>query len=165
MEKRVLIALLLVALLGMAKLAPAEDNSPQLPVPRFVVLNADEVNVRTGPGIRYPMKFILKRDGLPVEIIKEFDVWREIRSKDGDEGWVHKSLLSGKRGVIITGHLQALLKEPNVGARPVVKLEPGVIAGLDRCEKEWCYLKVASYKGWIKRESIWGVYPDEAVTK
>ena len=145
--------------------AHAEDNSPQLPIPRFVTLATNETNVRTGPGVRYPIKFILNKEELPVEIIKEFDVWREIRSIDGDEGWVHKSLLSGKRAAIIKGPIQTLHKKPDVASKPVVRLEPGVIAGLDRCADEWCYLKVASYKGWMKRENLWGVYPDEKFGK
>lgn len=146
-------------------LSAAEEAAPQLPIPRFVTLDADEVNVRTGPGVRYPIKFIFNRDGLPVEIIKEFDVWRQIRSLDGDEGWAHKSLLSGKRAVIITGHIQTLFKKPDEGTKPVVKLEPGVIASLDHCDNGWCYLDVASYSGWIKRENLWGVYPEEKFVK
>jgi SH3-like domain-containing protein len=142
-----------------------EDKTLPLPVPRFVTLNADEVNLRTGPGLRYPVRLVLKKDGLPVQIVKEFDVWREIADQDGDQGWVHKSLLSGRRAVIISGPIQTLHRAPEEGAKPVVKLEPGVIAGLDRCEKEWCYLKIASYKGWIKRENVWGVLPDEQFTK
>ncbi len=166
MENRVLTALVLVVLIGLAGSAYAEEDAPsQLPVPRFVTLNADEVNLRTGPGLRYPVRLVLKKDGLPVQIIKEFDVWRQIEDKDGDEGWVHKSLLSGKRAVIVSGPVQTLLRKPDEGTKPVVKLEPGVIAGLDRCEKEWCYLSVASYKGWLKRENIWGVYPDEKFSK
>jgi len=145
--------------------AAEEENNTQLPVPRFVTLNADEVNLRTGPGLRYPVELVLKKDGLPVEIVKEFDVWRQIADKDGDKGWVHKSMLSGKRSVIVTGPAQTLYKKPDDGAKPVVKLEPGVIAGLDRCDREWCYLKIASYRGWIKRKNVWGVLPDEKFTK
>lgn len=148
-----------------APVAKAEPTGISLPLPRFVTLNADEVNLRTGPGLRYPIKVILKKDGLPVQIIKEFDVWRQISDKDGDEGWVHMSLLSGKRAVIISGSMQTLHKKPDEGTKPVVKLEPGVIAGLDHCEQEWCYLRIASYKGWLKRENVWGVYPDEKFTK
>ena len=74
-------------------------------------------------------------------------------------------MLSGRRSVIVTGPVQTLLRKPDEDAKPVVKLEPGVIAGLDRCDKEWCYLKVASYKGWLKRENVWGVFPDEKFTK
>lgn len=167
MENKISIVLALMLCLMAGAVQAAEENSAatQLPVPRFVSLNSDDVNLRTGPGLRYPVKIVLKKDGLPVEIIKEFDVWRQIEDKDGDKGWVHKSMLSGKRKVIVTGPVQKLLKKPDEGAKPVVKLEPGVIAGLDRCENGWCYLKVASYKGWIKRENVWGVFPDEKFTK
>lgn len=143
---------------------PLEQPQP-LPVPRYVTLGADEVNLRTGPGLRYPVKVVLKKDGLPVQIIKEFDVWRQIVDKDGDSGWVHKSMLSGKRAVVITGPVQTLLRKADENSKPVVKLEPGVIAGLDRCEQEWCYLKIASYKGWIKRENLWGILPGEKFGK
>jgi SH3-like domain-containing protein len=167
--KKTFFAIIALSFLGAAGMSYAfdllskagETTVSELPVPRFVTLNADEVNIRTGPGVRYPIKLIIKKDGLPVEIIKEYDVWRQIKDSEGDEGWVHKSLLSGKRSVIVEGRLQTLFKKPDPDAKPVVKLEPGVIAGLDRCEKEWCYLRVASYKGWVKRESLWGVYPDE----
>ena len=168
MKNKVLTVLLILLSLGVAGLAHAAET-PGAPTedkfPRFSALGADEVNVRTGPGTRYPIKFILKKDLLTVEIVNEFDVWRQIRTLEGDEGWVHKTLLSGKRTVIIKGHMQTLLKKAELGTKPVVKLEPGVIATLDRCENEWCYLKVASYKGWIKRENIWGVYPDEKFKK
>ncbi|TAL27090.1 MAG: hypothetical protein EPN97_18195 [Alphaproteobacteria bacterium] len=143
--------------------APADNVNagPQLPVPRFVTLSVDEVNVRTGPALKYPIKFIIRRDGLPVEIMREFDVWRQIRDKDGDIGWVHKSMLSGKRAVIIKETVQPLLKKPEESARPVVKLEPDVIASLQKCKGDWCAVKVQSYEGWIKRSGIWGVYKDE----
>ena len=169
MENRLLTVLALALCLGLtgnlASAAEEEAAATQLPVPRFVTLNTDEVNLRTGPNLRYPIKLVLKKDGMPVQIIKEFDVWRQISDKDGDEGWVHKSMLSGRRSVIVTGPVQTLLRKPDEDAKPIVKLEPGVIAGLDHCDKEWCYLKVASYKGWLKRENVWGVYPDEKFTK
>jgi SH3-like domain-containing protein len=168
MENKFVTILAFILCLGWTGLGYAAEEEPaasQLPVPRFVTLNADEVNLRTGPGLRYPVVLVLKKDGLPVQIVKEFDVWRQIADKDGDKGWVHKSMLSGKRSVIVTGPLQTLLRKPDAGSKPVVKLEPGVIAGLDHCEQEWCYLKVASYKGWIKRKDVWGVFPEEKFTK
>jgi SH3-like domain-containing protein len=143
--------------------APADnvDAGPRLPVPRFVTLGTDEVNVRNGPALKYPIKFIIRKDGLPVEIVREFDVWRQIRLREGDIGWVHKSMLSGKRAVVIKGQTQRLLKKPDDSARPVVKVEPDVIATLAKCKGSWCEVKVQSYEGWIKRDGIWGVYPDE----
>lgn len=136
-------------------------NSSSLPIPRFVSIDADEVNLRTGPGLRYPIRWVISKEGLPVEIIREFDVWREIRDIDGDEGWVHKSMLSGRRTVSVEGQVRTIYKKPDRDSRPVAKLEPGVIAELDRCEDQWCYVRVAGYKGWLKRDEIWGVYPSE----
>ena len=177
MENRFLILLIITFFLGITVPAYAEKIPTSSPVPRFMTLSANKVNVRAGPGQRYPIRIILKRKGLPVEIIKEFDVWYQIQSNDGDKGWVHKSLLSGKRAVIIIGSTRTLFKKPKVGAMPVVKLEPGVIAYLDRCDracsdahtdncnKVWCYLKIAGYKGWIERKNIWGVYSNEVFIK
>jgi SH3-like domain-containing protein len=170
MLKKILMTCLVVLSLqasAFAEKAPYTDKTPEekLPIPRFVTLGTDEVNVRTGPGLRYPIRVIIRRDGLPVEIIREFDVWRQIRDIDGEEGWVHKSMLSGKRAVVVRGTVQPVLKKPEDGARPVVKLEPGVMATLDKCAERWCEIEVASYSGWIKRESLWGVYPDEKFEK
>lgn len=137
------------------------EGAQPLPVPRFVTLGPDEVNLRTGPGIRYPIRLVIRKQGLPVEVIREFDVWRQVRDKDGDEGWVHKSMLSGRRSVVVNGSTQVVLRKPDDGARPVVRLEQGVIASLDKCESAWCRLSVGGYTGWIKRDVIWGVYPTE----
>lgn len=153
---------IMVALVALAGAARAQEEAPsQLPIPRFVTLGTEEVNVRTGPGLRYPIRIVIRKQGLPVEIIREFDVWRQIRDHDGEEGWVHKSMLSGRRAVIVQGATQPLLKKPETDARPVVRLEPGVIAGLETCPDAWCELKVGGYSGWMQRANVWGVYPDE----
>lgn len=172
----------MLAVTGVFQAAQAQDTAPDsspaakaieaakgmlpegvqpLPVPRFVTLGPEEVNLRTGPGIRYPIRLVIRKQGLPVEVIREFDVWRQIRDKDGDEGWVHKSMLSGRRSAVTIGSTQVLLRKPDESARPVVRLEPGVIATLDKCEAVWCRLAVGGYDGWIKRDVIWGVYADE----
>lgn len=163
LKKQRFIALVwLILMMFFSFSAVAEDEKASgLPVPRFVTLATDEVNLRTGPGLRYPVRLVVRKDGLPVEIIREFDVWRQVRDMDGDEGWVHKSMLSGRRAVIIKSTVQTLLKKPVPDARPVVKLEPGVIALLDTCQEDWCEISAASYDGWIKRTAIWGVYPEE----
>lgn len=136
--------------------------SDSLPVPRFVSLATGEVNLRTGPGMRYPVKLVVRKSGLPVEVVREFDVWRQVRDIDGDEGWVHKSMLSGRRSVVIKTQVQTLLRKADSGAKPVAKLEPGVIARLQTCKDAWCEVNASGYNGWIKKETIWGVYPDEA---
>lgn len=139
----------------------AETGGDSLPVPRFVSLGTDEVNLRTGPGMRYPVKLVVRKSGLPVEVVREFDVWRQVRDVDGDEGWVHKSMLSGRRSVMIRGQVQTLLRKPDAGAKPVAKLEPGVVARLQTCKDSWCKLAVSGYDGWLNKQNIWGVYPDE----
>lgn len=153
---------LLFPALGFADPAQEGKGGAQLPVPRFVSLGTDEVNLRAGPGLRYPIRLVVRREGLPVEVIREFDVWRQVRDKDGDEGWVHKSMLSGKRMAIVTGSMRTLYKKPLADSRPVAKLEPGVIVRLKGCGGEWCEIAVSGYAGWIRRSDIWGVYPQEA---
>lgn len=133
-----------------------------LPIPRFVTLATDEVNVRSGPGIRYPIRTIIRKQGLPVEIIREFDVWRQVRDREGEDGWVHKSMLSGKRAVIVMGEVEPLLRKPEAEARAVARLEPGVVAALETCKGEWCEIEVGGYGGWMMREKLWGVYPEES---
>lgn len=167
-----LIALFFLLATASASFAGEEDvssgavsgfNTSSLPVPRFASLATDEVNVRTGPGLRYPIKWILTKENLPIEIIREFDTWREIRDIEGGTGWVHKSLLSGKRTAVIEGHIRTVYKKTSVESRPVIKLEPGVVIDIDKCDDGWCFLKVAGYKGWIRRDEIWGVYPNEEI--
>lgn len=137
-------------------------GAESLPVPRFVSLATGEVNLRTGPGMRYPVKLVVRKSGLPVEVVREFDVWRQVRDIDGDDGWVHKSMLSGRRSVIVKAQVQTLLRKPESSAKPVAKLEPGVVARLQTCKEGWCEINASGYDGWIKKETIWGVYPDEA---
>lgn len=139
--------------------AAGGDN---LPVPRFVSLGTGEVNLRTGPGMRYPVKLVVRKSGLPVEVVREFDVWRQVRDIDGDEGWVHKSMLSGRRSIVVRGQMQTLLRRPEANARAVARLEPGVIARLHTCNASWCQVNVGGYTGWLKKETLWGVYPEEA---
>jgi SH3-like domain-containing protein len=132
-------------------------------VPRFVSLRSDEVNLRTGPGERYPIDWVLVKKGLPVEVIEEFDVWRRVRDWQGSEGWVHQRMVAGARTVIVTGKLRTLRAEPGDGAPALAQVEPGVIARLIECRDAWCRVEAESIKGWLKRGEIWGVYADETV--
>src|SRR5690349_11644648 len=98
-----------------------------LPIPRFASLRSDEVNVRTGPGTRYPVDWVYKRKAMPVEIVAEFENWRKIRDWQGASGWVHQSLLTGKRSFIISSRTASLYKTPASSADVVAKLEPEVM--------------------------------------
>ena len=141
-----------------------------LPLPRFVSLGSDEINLRAGPGSQYPIEWIYVRESLPVEVIAEFDNWRRIRDHEGVEGWVYHALLSGRRGVLIRGEgPQDLLSRPRGGADPVARAEPGVIGALLRCpaadtvEGDFCYVDLGGHRGWMPRAELYGVYPFEEV--
>lgn len=136
-----------------------------LPIPRFVTLRAREVNARTGPGVRYPIDWVFQRPNLPVEVVAEFDTWRKIRDSDGTEGWVHQSMLSGRRTVIVKTAVRLLRREPSESAAPIARLEPGVIGWLESCRDIWCEVEVAGIDGWLRRDDVWGVLSDEAVSE
>lgn len=143
--------------------APMEKTSSSgLPIPRFVSLGADKVFVRTGPALRYPIKWVYQRANLPVEITQEFDTWRKIRDMDGDDGWVHQSLLSGERYGIVKGEANlALRKEPEEGGRILAVVEPNVVAALSTCAGAWCEVSADGYTGWAQRKFLWGIYDSE----
>ena len=105
-----------------------------LQVPRFVSLSSNKINVRAGPGRRYPIKWIFQRKNLPVKIIAESDTWRKIKDHEGIEGWVHQRMLSGRRWAIILGETTLITKRQNKFAAPgVARFEAGVIASLEEC--------------------------------
>ena len=135
------------------------------PIPRWASLRSDEVNLRTGPGTRYPVEWVYRRRDLPVEIEREFEAWRLIADHDGVKGWVHSATLVGRRSFVVKGKDRVLRKSAADDAAPVAILKPGVVGRLRTCDaaKTWCELQVGDHRGWLKREDIWGVYPGEAV--
>jgi SH3-like domain-containing protein len=134
-----------------------------LPLPRFVSLRAAEVNLRIGPGVRYPIDWVYRRRGLPVEVIDEFETWRRIRDHEGTTGWVHQSMLDGRRSVIVTGKACLLRRAPEDAAAGIARLESGVIARLEGCEGEWCRVAVDRFGGWLRRGEVFGLRPGETV--
>jgi len=151
------------AALAADKPVNAQRKGSGLPIPRFASLRSDEVNVRTGPGTRYPVDWVFKRKGMPVEIVAEFENWRKIRDWQGASGWVHQSLLTGKRSFIIAAKAASLHKTPAASAEVVAKLEPEVMGEIRSCAGDWCRVKVSSVSGWIERTRMWGVYKSEPI--
>ena len=141
---------------------PEVFNNSGLPIPRFVSLRSDKVYVRTGPAQRYPIKWIFVRKNMPIEIIQEFDTWRKIRDIKGEEGWIHQSLLSGKRNAIVKAEDGALvLRKPVEGAKPVALMEQNVQVALERCQEAWCRVEAGDFSGWMQKNLLWGVYQNE----
>ena len=135
-----------------------------LPIPRFVSLRTDPINMRAGPGMRYPVDWVYRRRHLPVEVVEEFETWRKIRDPDGAEGWVHQSMLTGRRTGVVKGEVRRLRQANAEDGEQVATVEPGVVVSLQRCPTgPYCRVEVNGLRGWLKRDEIWGVYPDEPV--
>ena len=130
-----------------------------LPLPRFVSLRANEVNLRLGPAWCYPIEWVYIRRGLPVEITAEYDIWRRIREFDGTTGWVYRRRLSGQHTVLVAGDTRALYDEPDTASRA----EPGVQGSLLSCAGSWCRVAIGDVRAFIPRSHIWGVYADEQI--
>lgn len=162
---------LLMSPMAMAQDAPAQGelgvdtdvkSSSGLPIPRFVSLADEKVIMRTGPGLRYPIKWVYQRQKLPVEVIQEFDTWRKVRDIDGDDGWVHQSLLTGIRTVMVKGEKEMPLhKEPESGSPVIARFETGVVARAKVCASNWCEIESGGYSGWAQRKFLWGIYDSE----
>lgn len=143
-------------------------GSSGLKVPRFVSLKSDRVNVRGGPSKDHKVKWIFRRAGLPVEVIQEFEHWRRIRDSEGEEGWVHQALLSGRRTALVSpwqtpGKLVSLKDSTESSSAITAKAQVGVQVDIQSCEKNWCEVSAGSHSGWLKANLLWGVYPDETI--
>ena len=141
-------------------------SSTCLPVPRFVSLRADAVNLRKGPGDQYPIAWVYHRVGLPVEVLREFDVWRLVVDSDGTEGWMHEATLVDTRHFVITGQSPVtMFRSPSDQSNPAARLMPGVIGLIQRCDAgaAWCRVHVGHVGGWLERSAFWGAFPGEAI--
>lgn len=145
------------------------QEEEKLPIPRFVSLKSNKVNVRVGPRQDYAILWVYQRQGLPVEIIQEYDNWRKIRDADGSEGWILQSLLSGNRTMIIApwvkdkAQVVTLYREPLKSSAAIAYLEPGVIGKIRNCNGDWCRITIDRTSGWVEQNSIWGAYPGEKI--
>ena len=156
----------MVLLLAFCQSAPVfSAESSGLPLPRFVSLRSDEVNLRTGPGTRYPVDWIYSRRDLPVEVIAEFETWRKIRDWQGAEGWVHQSMLSARRMLVVTGSRRRLRAAAEENAPSVAEAEPNMVGRLLGCprDKNFCRVEISTIQGWLRRDEFWGVYQNEFI--
>jgi SH3-like domain-containing protein len=172
----------LVLWLGLAGASGAAAQSPPgapasaasgLPVPRFVSLKSDRVNLRQGPGTEYPATWVFKRVGLPVEVVKEFESWRQVRDAEGTTGWVLGTMLSGRRTAVILpwevkGEQKqqvavALRDDDSESARAVAHVEAGVLASIISCDGRWCRVSISGFRGYIEQAKLWGAYQGEVI--
>jgi SH3-like domain-containing protein len=144
---------------------PEKPEGGPAKLPRFASLRSDDVNMRAGPGTRYRINWVYKRRELPVEIEREFDVWRWVRDADGIQGWVHQATLMGRRSFIVQKADATLRSEASDTGSAVAVLKPGVIGRVRSCEAalDWCNVQAGSYRGYLRREQFWGILPGEAI--
>lgn len=136
-----------------------------LPLPRWASLRADEVNLRVGPGMRFPIEWQYKRRDLPVQILREVQVWRLVRDQDGVKGWVHEATLIGRRSFVVKVAEAVMRGAAAETASPVAILKQGVIGRIRACAARaaWCQVQVKDYQGWLRRDQMYGIDPGEAV--
>ncbi|KNG94463.1 aspartyl-trna synthetase [Pseudaestuariivita atlantica] len=132
-----------------------------LPIPRYVSMKVSEANVRRGPSLSHRIDWVFKRQNMPLTITHEYGNWRRVVDRDGVGGWVHYSLLSGVRTVIVEEDMLQLHVRPDMEAPVTAMLELGVVARLGKCEPDWCRLRSGGYRGWAPKTALWGVGADE----
>lgn len=132
-------------------------------VPRFVSLSSDEVNVRVGPGKRYPISWVFVRSGWPLEVIAEYEHWRQVRDVDGATGWIHKGLLSNRRTILVTGKRRPMYEDREKKSAVLLLAEPGVQGRLLECDGPWCKVDIAGNEGWMLTSHFYGVLENEKV--
>lgn len=147
--------------------AEVSDSSESgLALPRMVSIRADNINARSGPGTKYPIEWIYKQKGAPLEIINEFELWRQVRDWDGSVSWIHKTRLTGRRFIkVITPGENNIYNRGKYDSKVIAKVEDGVIGEIKKCPKksEFCLIKFESIEGWMPKKNLFGVYEDEII--
>lgn len=176
-RKSSLLTLLLTILVAFPALSTEAGPVTGLPLPRFVILKSQETNLRKGPDIKYPIVWVYKQKGYPMEVIAEFENWRKLRDSDGAEGWVHENLITGTRNVRIIANNYVsqnmfypvrdneviLFHNPDESSYPKARLQFGAIGKLKKCQVQWCQVKFENTIGWVHKSNLWGVYQNEVL--
>ena len=123
----------------------------------FRTLRNDKVNLRQGPSFNYPIKIFYKKKFLPVLIQDHSDNFRKIRDHENNTGWVHVSQLSKKKAAIIINDSSILFNGSTIYSNPIAILKKGRLVKINKCKNNWCKIKTGEFKGWVKKESLWGL--------
>ncbi len=123
----------------------------------FLTLRNDKVNLRQGPSFEYPIKLFYKKKFLPVLVQDQFENFRKIKDHENNTGWIHISQLSKKKAAITLENDQLILRKPSIYSKPLVILKKGRLCKIKKCKSEWCKVEVGNFKGWIKKNVLWGL--------
>ncbi len=153
--------LIVVCMLAQATRAETLGPVTNMPLPRYVSMKASEGNVRRGPSLTHRIDWVFTRRDMPLQITAGHGHWRRVEDREGQGGWVHYSLLSGVRTVIVEQDMLSLHVRPDPTAPIAAALEVGVIGRLGECGPEWCFVRSGGFKGWAPKVRLWGVGPTE----
>tara|TARA_B100000963_G_C22410483_1_gene573010 strand:- start:23 stop:466 length:444 start_codon:yes stop_codon:yes gene_type:complete len=123
----------------------------------FLTLRNDKVNLRLGPSFNYPIKIFYKKKFLPVLIEDSSDNFKKIRDHENNSGWIHISQLSKKKAAIVTDDDSILFNSSTIYSNPIAILKKGRLVKISKCKKDWCKVKTGNYKGWLKKNILWGL--------
>ena len=124
---------------------------------KFLSLKKNKTNVRYGPGLDYPIKYVYRKVNLPVRQIDKKENWRRVIFLDNNSGWIHWSQLKPSNS-IITIKEKILFKKPSNFSEPFVRLEKGRLLIIKKCENTWCNIKTGDYSGWVNNQKYLGIY-------
>ena len=124
----------------------------------FRTLRNDKVNLRQGPSFEYPIKIIYKKKFLPILIQDSSDNFRKVRDHENNTGWIHISQLSKKKAAIVINDNEIMFKNSTIFSNPVAILKEGRFVKIKKCKGSWCKVETNNYKGWIQKDSLWGLF-------
>jgi SH3-like domain-containing protein len=142
---------------------PTKGAVTNMPIPRYVSLKGGEGNARRGPGLTHRIDWVFTTAGMPLRVTAEHEHWRRVEDAEGMGGWVHYSLLSGVRSVLVTQDMAEFRDRPDMAAPVAFQTELGVIGRLMECSIDWCRINIQGEKGWVQKTALWGVDPAEIV--
>ena len=121
----------------------------------FISLKKHQVNVRYGPSFDSDVKYVYKKINLPLKQIDKKENFRRIIDHKKNSGWIHVSQLKKVNSVIPLKD-KILFKNPSNFSEPLARIEKGRVLVIQKCENNWCKIKTEKFKGWIKKNHIWG---------
>lgn len=142
---------------------PTKGAVTNMPIPRYVSLKGGEGNARRGPGLTHRIDWVFTTAGMPLRVTAEHEHWRRVEDAEGMGGWVHYSLLSGVRSVLVTQDMAQFHDRADANAPVAFQTELGVIGRLMECSLDWCRVNVQGEKGWVQKTALWGVDPGEII--
>ena len=121
----------------------------------YLSLKKNKVNVRYGPSLETPIKYIYKKINLPIKQIDKKENFRRIIDHKKNSGWIHISQLK-KANSLIPLQDKILFKKPSNFSKPLAKIKKGRVLIVLKCEENWCKIKTGKFKGWIRKKNVWG---------